>query len=288
MSRDARKGESTLQTDVHPERPPACMSAGKRTKQRMDLSPARISRTPLVRHGQTWMEERLPSSFQVSAPSSMQASHLGTLFALARLTAPDQGLRILLHDRSTTARDKAAMLPGGVLVQESAIVVIGSLVFLVSGVGACQVKPSHLRTLAQLFALSAREANAWGVNPAWLPASLVTGMAEGLLSPFLPPAFVSACPCAAIVLLSGTRAGSDSIAIPLSFWTSLLVPGDLFPDLVREYAGRISPRLPLLSLSPSGDVTIPRLSSSSVPGRTWAGAGERLEIGWDGQQGGQR
>lgn len=204
--------------------------------------------------------------------AGMKGDHLGALLALARLYAPEKPLRFALHASYGTARDKAARLPAGVLVQESAIVVVGSLVFLVSGVGACQVRPSHLRTLARLFAMSAREANAWEINPAWLPASLVTGMAEGIASPFLPPAFVSACPCEAIVLLTDERARrSEDVALALSLSSSLLFPLNRLTALITAYARRCYPHLPLLMLSSTGDAVLPSPTvpaDGMAPGRT--------------------
>jgi len=192
------------------------------------------------------MKNNVPPSLPVPTPGGMQADHLGALLALARLCAPERPLQFALH-----AREEAARFPAGVLVQESAIAVVGSLVFLVSGVGACQVAPSHLRALARLFAI---EATAWEVNPAWLSAGLVTGMAEGLVSPFLPPAFVSACPCAGIVLLDDERTpGEEAVALALSLSSSLLFPLARLTALIAAYARRFYPHLPLLLLSSAGE-----------------------------------
>ena len=203
---------------------------------------------------------------------AMDARHLGQLFALAQLHTPSDLLQIVRHGYSITAQKKQDLLPQGIVVQKSVTVKVGPYFFLLSGLGDFHVQKAHFQSIARLFSLSAAQAKQREVNPPRLPARSTTGLAGGMVSPFLPPSYASACPLAAIILLSsGEQENHTQVAISLSLTTSLLFPVSKLRELIVAYSLRYYPRIPLVELGPLGEVHIPMqaaLLSDKRPGTT--------------------
>lgn len=198
------------------------------------------------------------------AAPAMQAAHLAALQAEIQRLTPSLQMEAIHHAASMTAREKQALLPHGVWVQKSVSVLIGPQLFLFSGTGDFRVERWQMRAVARRFALSAAQAHHHVLNPSWLPAEHTSGLAEGMVSPFFPPAFRPAF--TAVVLLPPAPEGrpADQVAISTSLASSVLFPAMHLPDLVCAYGLRYYPQVPVVSLPQPAHSTFPAVAAAPM------------------------
>lgn len=187
--------------------------------------------------------------------TAMRGNHLGLVFSCVRLACPEIPLQILRHQQSITAAEKQALLPSSLHVQKSVSVEMGGLLVLLSGVGDFRLSRSHFQQIAAILGLSSQEAKNRRINPDWLDPVTTTGLVRGMVSPFFAP--TSDPPFAAVVLMPSPDwlgAQGAQVAISIALNESLLVPVHLVPSLVKAYAWRAYPHIPV--------ITLPALASS--------------------------
>lgn len=185
---------------------------------------------------------------QMNLPA-LDEDHLSHLFSLAYRYCPFHSLNVLHHQRSITAGEKQALLPQGVFVQKTVTLRMAEHLFLVSGIGDFRLTRSIYQWLAEQSRLSRASAKQREINPPWLPARSATGLEEGMVSPFIPPAF-SAAPFKAVVLLSLLPSLEEDalVGISLSLADSLLFPVTRLNEFIFAYYAQYHPTIPILEM----------------------------------------
>jgi hypothetical protein len=179
----------------------------------------------------------------------MAPHHLQTLQEIVRSCLPYGAEMTFAHHALTlSALDKQALLPPHWYVQKTLTVAVQKRVFLVSGVGDFRLSREHLRALATALALP-KQQQAFTINPPWAPAEQVSGLALGMVSPFIPPGHIADPPITAVVLLPALVSPSAQVAISLSLEQSLLVPASSLNAIVEAYANAIYPHIPVWHFS---------------------------------------
>jgi hypothetical protein len=179
----------------------------------------------------------------------MAPHHLQTLLEIVRsCLSESSGMSFIHHALTFSALDKQALFPPHWFVQKTLTVAVQKQVFLVSGLRDFRLSREHLRALATALALP-KQQQAFTINPRWAPASQVSGLALGMVSPFIPPGHIADPPITAVVLLPAPVSPSAQTAISLSLEHSLLVPAASLNTIVETYAGAIYPQIPVWHFS---------------------------------------
>jgi hypothetical protein len=158
--------------------------------------------------------------------------------------------RVVRHDCSLSAVETQALLPPGVLVQKTVLVALADTPLLCTGLGTQTLKRWHLQAVAAALALSGRAVKACRIHAEACGSVEAFAMQPDMVSPFLHPS--SRTGLAALVLLPGPRCEEEQVqevAVSLSLWESLLLPAACLRPLIRSYAARVYPELPVLALA---------------------------------------
>lgn len=173
----------------------------------------------------------------VATLPSLTLLHLFSLYQ--RYVSADLSAAVLWHQPSTTARQKAALLPEGYLVQKSVTVQFEDSLVLCSGIGDFTMSNGLLREIARALNLKNRVHKHRQINPSWAyPPEYLYGILEGIVSPFLPVGRVR--DLLAVVFLAAPTSTADEtrqVVISLSPFESLAVPLGCFQSLLYAYAG---------------------------------------------------
>lgn len=157
--------------------------------------------------------------------------------------------RLVRHGSSLSAMETQALLPPGVLVQKTVSVVLADTLLLCTGLGTQTLKRWQLQAVADALALSRRSVKTCRINAEACGSVEAFAMQPGMVSPFLHPS--SRTGLAALVLLPGFRREEEQpqeVAVSLSLWESLLLPAPCLRPLIRRYAARAYPDIPVLAL----------------------------------------
>jgi hypothetical protein len=162
-------------------------------------------------------------------------------------------VRLVRHAHSLSAAETQALLPSGVLVQKSVSVALADSLLLCTGPGTPRLKRWQLQAVATALALPRRAAHTCRINAAACFCRETFSMQAGMVSPFLHPS--SPTGLAALVLLPWPKRCEEQaqeVAISLSLWESLLLPLRYLRPLIRRYAARAYPEVPMLELESEG------------------------------------
>lgn len=187
---------------------------------------------------------------------AMEQNHLDALLTKMRQLAPEFPPRLVSHAQTRTAEEKQAILAPGIWVQKSISLLLGTQVFLVSGLGDFRLARWQVRAIGRQFALSALQTRSQVINPSWLSAELTSGLAEGMVSPFFPPGFLPTF-SAVILLPAPDLRLTDQVAISTSLKRSALFPVGRLADLIRAYGLQYYPQIPVVSISPPAVSLVP-------------------------------
>jgi hypothetical protein len=157
--------------------------------------------------------------------------------------------RVVRHGPSLSAVETQALLPPGVLVQKTVTVALADTLLLCTGMGTQTLKRWQLQAVADALTLSRRSMKACRINAEACGSVEAFAMQPGMVSPFLHPR--SRTELAALVLLPGPRREEElaqEVAVSLSLWESLLLPTACLRPVIRRYAARAYPELPVLTL----------------------------------------
>jgi hypothetical protein len=164
--------------------------------------------------------------------------------------------RLLRHGPRLGAADTQALLPPGVLVQQTLSISLADTLLLCTSVGPQMLTRRQLRTIATTLALPTCAVKRGTINPATCNPGETFATEPGLISPFLLPSHDAGV--TALVVLPWPKrweAQEREVAIALSLWESLLLPLRCLRQLLRLYAKRAYPAVRVLELpneSPSG------------------------------------
>lgn len=164
---------------------------------------------------------------------------------------------MLWHTATITAQETQSVLPPGVVVLKTVTVQLDRSLLLWTRLGHMSIARTDLRDIARTLGLSARVTKQCQINPRSIDPEEAYGMKEGMVSPFLRPLHQTQAHLVAIVsdlTLNTDRMASPypepfQVAISLSRYESLLVPGVLFPALLRTYARHAYPHLRFIERS---------------------------------------
>jgi hypothetical protein len=191
-------------------------------------------------------------TFPFSTLSVLSPEHVGLLLSVAWQHLPRPHLTFLQHSPLThTALDKQRVLPEGIVVQKTISVEVRTKtaihLALVTGAGDFSLTAPVKRTIMQILAgKSAR----FTINPEDYPAEILSGLPDGMVSPFLPPDSHRRSPLEAIFLLPPrTTATQKEVAISLALSSSLILPLDRLDDIICCYARLAYPTIPVFRLS---------------------------------------
>jgi len=205
----------------------------------------------------------------------IMGDHLSLLLETVQKQLPDEPIRVLQHGHTVQTEKKQMLLPNGVAVQKSLTVAYGEgLLVLVSGIGNFRLSRRDLRVFASTLGIPAAAARQSTINPVAYPSETVSGLPYGMVSPFMPPALSlqrSPSFSAVILLEQGEEASlPDTVAVSLSLSSSLLLPTRSLVCILKAYAMRAYPMIPLFVLPGS---------TGSQPERaeTWDSPVERAE-----------
>ena len=163
--------------------------------------------------------------------------------------------RLVRHRLSLSAAETQALLPPGVLVHKTASVALAESLLLCTGAGTQNLQRWQLQAVASALGLPRQTAKSYYINTATCGSVELFGMPPSMVSPFLHPS--SPTGLTALVLLPWPKRGKEQIqevAISLSLWESLLLPLPCLQPLIRRYAARAYPEVPVLELESEGPV----------------------------------
>ncbi len=204
---------------------------------------------------------RLTASAELHASLSERASALGvatlrpdSLLLLAQLFR-EEGLDMTdqlfgLHPATLHAREKQALLPGGIYVQKTVSLLLGGRLVLVTRIGDHVLGRAERFALAANLGLSCKEARQATLNPPGCIAEQAFGLLRGMVSPFLPAGFETGL--YAVVQLSWPQVWEDedqSVAISLSPCESLLIPLRCYRLMLHRYVRWSIPDVSLVELN---------------------------------------
>jgi len=206
---------------------------------------------------------RLPESATLYARLSERASALGvatlrpdSLLLFAQLFR-EEGLDMTEHlfgphPATLHAREKQALLPGGVHVQKTVSLLLGGRLVLVTRIGDHVLGRAERFALAANLGLSCKEARQATLNPPGCIAEQAFGLLRGMVSPFLPAGFGTGL--RAIAQLPWRQVWEDegqSVAISLSPCESLLIPLRCYRRMLHRYVRWSIPEVSLVELTVS-------------------------------------
>lgn len=199
-------------------------------------------------------------TFPFSALSVLSPEHVGLLLSVVCQHQPLPHLTFLQHSPLThTAFDKQRILPEGIVVQKTISVSVRTKtaihLALVTGAGDFSLTAPMKRTIMQVLAgKSAR----FTINPKDYPAQTLSGLPDGMVSPFLPPESHRRSPLEAIFLLPPrTTATQREVAVSLALSSSLILPLDKLDDIICRYAHLAYPTIPVFRWSTLSPVAYP-------------------------------
>jgi hypothetical protein len=161
--------------------------------------------------------------------------------------------RVVRHSCALSAAKTQALLPPGVLVHKTVSVALADSLLLCTGAGTQHLKRWQLQAVASALALPRQVTKQCDIHTAVCDCIEAFAIQPALVSPFLPPS--SPAGLAALVLSPGpTRCQEQAqeVAISLSLWESLLLPIRCLRPLIRRYAARAYPEVPVLELESEG------------------------------------
>jgi hypothetical protein len=161
--------------------------------------------------------------------------------------------RLVRHGPSLRAAETQALLPPGVLVHKTISVVLADTLLLCTGAGTQNLKRWQLQAVAAAMAVPQQAAKRCYINAAACGSVELFGMQPGMVSPFLHPS--SPAGLTALVLLPWPKRCKEQVqevAFSLSLWESLLLPICCLRPLIRHYAARAYPEVPVLELESEG------------------------------------
>jgi len=177
----------------------------------------------------------------------------GSLLLLAQLFQ-EEGLDMAEHlfgphPATLRAREKQALLPGGVHVQKTVSLLVGERLVLVTWIGDRLLGRVERFGLATKLGLSRRGARQATLNPPNCLAEQEFGLLRGMVSPFLPAGFGAGLHV--VALLPWPQVWEDegqSVAISLSPCESLLIPLHCYRRMLHLYVRQSIPHVPLIAL----------------------------------------
>ena len=161
--------------------------------------------------------------------------------------------RLVRHGPSLRAVETQTLLPPGVLVQKTVSVALADTLLLCTGPGLQRLKRWQLQAVAAALGVPQRATHTSQIIAAACGSVETFAMQPGMVSPFLHPSSPAAI--AALVLLPWPRRSEEQVqevAISLSLWESLLLPLRCLRSLIRHYAARAYPEVPVLELESEG------------------------------------
>jgi hypothetical protein len=156
------------------------------------------------------------------------------------------------HAATLRAREKQALLPGGVQVQKTVSLLVGGRLVLVTWFGDRLLGRAERFALAAMLGLSRSAARQATLNPPGCVPEQEFGLLRGMVSPFLPAGFGAGL--RAVVQLSWPQVWEDegqSVAISLSPCESLLIPLRSYRRILHQYVRHNVPDVPLVELDVS-------------------------------------
>ncbi len=159
---------------------------------------------------------RLSESAKLHASLSERASLLGvatlrpgSLLLLAQFFR-EEGLDMAdhlfgPHPATLRAREKQALLPGGIHMQKTVSLLLGGRLVLVTSNGDCLLERAERFALAAHLGLSHKAAHQATLNPPSCIAEQAFGLLRGMVSPSCPP--VSGPVCTRLYSSPGRRCG---------------------------------------------------------------------------------
>jgi len=160
------------------------------------------------------------------------------LDVLNRLSVADLPDRVIEHEPSFSAAEKAGHI-GGHEVQKTVTLLMSGNIFLLTSPVDYKVSGRAPKLIARHVGLPSRAARSCYFNPPEVDPEIEYGQLRGMVSPFLPPGRPSRL-SALVKLDTGTRPGAQT-SLSISPCESLLVPTDLVGQIVEEYAARAYP-----------------------------------------------
>jgi hypothetical protein len=198
---------------------------------------------------------------QLLGPATLSAASLQLLAACAtealrrvqgsssRWDSRPLHARLVRHGSALRAAEAQALLPPGVLMHKTTSVALADSLLLCSGAGTQHLKRWQLQAVAAALALPGRATKQCHIHTAACDSIETFAMQPGMVSPFLHPS--SPAGFAALVLLPWPKRCEEQfqeVALSLSLWESLLLPISCLRPLLRRYAARAYPEVPLLEL----------------------------------------
>ena len=162
------------------------------------------------------------------------------------------------HPATLRAREKQALLPGGVHVQKTVSLLLGGRLVLVTSNGDCLLERAERFALAAHLGLSHKAAHQATLNPPSCIAEQAFSLLRGMVSPFLPAGFGTGLQ--AVVQLSWPQVWEDEgqrVAISLSPCESLLIPLRCYRRILQWYVRRSLPYIPLIERNAGNLVRLP-------------------------------
>lgn len=162
------------------------------------------------------------------------------------LTDLDQ--RVIRHAGSLRAAEKQEMLPA-YLVQKTLTIKIAGKLVLCSGLGDFKISRRILGDLSSLLDLTRRD-NRCYINPASFIPEIELGLLRGMVSTFFSPGRITQLSLVAFIKPSEHL--KNDVAVSISPSESLILPCQLFADIVQAYAEEAYPHVPF-SLLPANE-----------------------------------
>ena len=156
----------------------------------------------------------------------------------------DLDQRVIRHAGSVRAVEKQETLPA-YLVQKTLTIKIAGKLVLCSGLGDFKISRRILGDLSILLDLSRRGNNSH-INPASFIPEIELGMLRGMVSTFFSPGRITQL--SLVAFIKPTEHLKDDVAVSISPSESLILPCQLFADIVQAYAEEAYPHVPFFLL----------------------------------------
>ncbi len=161
--------------------------------------------------------------------------------------------RLVRHGPSLRAAETQGLLPPGVLVHKTVSAALADTLLLCTGAGTQHPKRWQLQAVASALGLPGQTTKQGHIHTVVCDSIETFAMQPALVSPFLSPSTPAGF--AALVLLPWPKhceEQAQEVTISLSLWESLLLPLRFLRPLIRRYAARAYPEVPVLELESEG------------------------------------
>lgn len=163
--------------------------------------------------------------------------------------------RLLRHAPSLSAARLQALLPPGVLALKTVSMTLDETSFLCTGVGPQSLtrQQLHATAIAATLALPGRIGKQCSIHPWFFNLIETLALPPVMVSPFLHPSHHAGVSALILSLWPQLWEALDrEVAIPLSWWESLVLPLRCLRQVLRSYASRAYPAVRIIELESEG------------------------------------